>query len=126
MRKIFVVGLVALVLSLFEAWAQNQARPERITHGPIVKQTTEDSAEISWSTDAAGSSIVKYGTAPNALTETAEKPWGGTHEGNGQFDHTVWVKNLRPHTTYYFMVEIGQGRGTGTEAESRIGRFATK
>jgi hypothetical protein len=111
-----------MVLFAVSAWAQ---KAERITDGPVVKKTTDTGAEISWSTDAAGSSIVRYGTSPNELNQRAEEPWGGTHEPNHDFNHTVWVKNLQPNTTYYFVVETGQGRGTGTGAESRPQEFHT-
>lgn len=124
MKKIISVGVAALCLTM-AAWAQNKPKAERITDGPIVKKTTDSVAEIAWSTDAPGSSIVRYGTSPNALNQIAEEPWGGTHEPNGDFNHTVWVKNLKPNTTYYFIVETGQGKGTGTEAESRPKEFHT-
>jgi phosphodiesterase/alkaline phosphatase D-like protein len=127
MKKLIVASLFSsLLLVSAIAWAQNKSKPERITNGPIVKEETRNSAEIAWSTDEPGSSIVKYGTSPNALNETAEQPWGGTREPNGDYNHTVWVKNLRPNTAYYFRVETGQGLGTGTEASSREGQFHTK
>jgi hypothetical protein len=116
---------MATVLFSFAAWAQNNAQAERITNGPLIKQTTGTSAEIAWSSDAAGSSIVRYGTNPNALSQTAEEPWGGKRERNGDYNHTVWVKNLTPNTTYYFLVETGQGKGTGTGAQSQVQEFRT-
>jgi hypothetical protein len=91
-----------------------------------VKNTTGTGTEISWSTDEPGSSIVKYGTNPNSLGETAESPWGGTKESNGDYNHSVWVKNLQPNTTYYFVVVTSQGMGTGTAANSRPQEFHTK
>jgi hypothetical protein len=115
---------MAMVLLSLAAWAQNSPT-ERITDGPRVKQTTRTSAEIAWSTRTAGSSVVRYGTRPDALSRIAQKPWGGTHEPNGDFNHTVWVKNLRPDTTYYFVVESGQGRGTGTGERSQMQEFHT-
>jgi phosphodiesterase/alkaline phosphatase D-like protein len=39
------------------------------------------------------------------LNETAEEPWGGTKDASG-YNHTVWVKNLKPNTNYYYMVEL--------------------
>ncbi len=127
MRTIAIASMLASLLLLSAvAWAQNKPKAERITNGPELKETTQNSAEISWSTDAPGSSVVKYGTSPNALNETAEQPWGGKRESNGDYNHTVWVKNLKPHTTYYYKVETGQGLGTGTEADSRTGEFKTK
>jgi len=127
MTKIVIATVFsALLLISAMAWAQNKPKAERITNGPVVKEETQNSAEISWSTDAPGSSVVKYGNNPNALNETAEQPWGGNRESNGDYNHTVWVKNLRPNTTYYYKVETGQGLGTGTQADSRTGQFHTK
>ena len=125
MRKFALAICSALLMLLATAtWAQTKHPAERITSGPEVKKTTDNSAEISWSTDAPGSSIVKYGTSPRSMNETAEQPWGGTKDAQG-YNHTVWVKNLKPNTTYYFYVETGQGLGTGTEAESRAQQFHT-
>lgn len=132
MKKMALACLFSSLLLLCAmAWAQTKpaqtkAQAERITNGPVVKEETKDSAQISWSTDAPGSSVVKYGTSPNRLNETAEEPWGGKRESNGDYNHTVWVKNLKPNTTYYYKVETGQGLGTGTEADSGTGQFRTK
>ena len=126
MKKFAFASLLLMILVSLCAWAQEKAKADRITNGPVVKDTTKDSAEIAWSSDAPGSSIVKYGTNPHALNHKAEKPWGGTKESNGDYNHTVWVKNLKPNTTYYYMVETGQGKGTGTEAQSRPQEIHTK
>jgi len=122
MRRIALASLIAMVLFALAAWAQ---KAERITDGPRVNQVTQTSAEIAWSTDAAGSSVVRYGTNPNNLSQIAQRPWGGAHEPNGDYNHTVWVKNLQPNTTYYFTVETGQGEGTGTGARSQVMQFQT-
>src|SRR5579864_4743454 len=60
--------------------------------------------------DAPGSTIVKYGVSPQSLNQTAEEPWRGTKEAIGGYNHTVWIKDLKPNTTYYFIVETGQAR----------------
>jgi len=131
MKKMALASLlVSLVLFAVGSWAQQMKdgkhEAERITNGPDVKETTRDSAKIAWSTDNPGSSVVKYGTNPNALEHKAEEPWGGKRESNGDYEHVVWMKNLKPNTTYYFRVETGQGLGTGTQADSRTGEFHTK
>jgi phosphodiesterase/alkaline phosphatase D-like protein len=127
MKKMAIVSLLSSFFLLSAlSWAQGKPKAERITNGPVMKDTTRNSAEVAWSTDAPGSSVVKYGTSPNALNETAEEPWGGKRESNGDYNHTVWIKNLKPDTTYYYKVETGQGLGTGTEADSRTGQFRTK
>lgn len=127
MKTRMLAALVAMVVLVFVivASSQNKAQAERITNGPVVKKTSGTVAEIAWSTDAQGSSIVKYGTSPNALNEIAEAPWGGTKEANGDYNHTVWVKNLKPNTTYYFIVETTQGAATGTQTQSQPKEFHT-
>ena len=125
MRKTLASIAALFLLLALSIWAQNKTQAERITNGPAIKKTTDTVAEISWSTDAPGSSIVKYGASPNALNQMAEEPWGGTKEPNGNFNHTVWIKNLKPNTTYYFLVVTGQGLGTGTETQSRPQEFHT-
>jgi hypothetical protein len=35
------------------------------------------------------------------------------------------LKNLKPDSVYYFVVESGQGQGSGTMAKSNIGQFRT-
>src|SRR5947209_12004482 len=121
MRRITVASLAGLLVlfTIGVSAAQKRGQAERITNGPVVKKTTDTVAEIAWSTDAPGSSIVKYGTNPNTLNQTAEAPWGGTKEQNGDYNHTVWVKNLQPNTNYYFVVETTQGAGTGTQTQSQ-------
>jgi phosphodiesterase/alkaline phosphatase D-like protein len=107
--------------------APNASKNEavRITNGPLVKNTSDTATEIAWSTDVQGSSIVKYGSSPTALTQTAEAPWGGTREPNGDYNHSVSVRNLKPNTTYYFVVATTQGAGTGTQAQSQPQEFHT-
>jgi phosphodiesterase/alkaline phosphatase D-like protein len=74
----------------------------RITNGPVVEKITGTSAVVAWSTDRPGSSVVKYGTDPNNLDQTAQQPWGGT-------THRVEIKNLQPNTQYHFNVQSAQG-----------------
>ena len=124
-RVIGLLVLCAVMVSAQTKTQQNKAQAERITNGPVVKKTTDTVAEIAWSTDAPGSSIVKYGISPNSLNETAEAPWGGTKESNGDYNHTVWVKNLKPNTTYFFVVDTTQGAGTGTQTQSQPKEFRT-
>ena len=131
MKKTVLASLfLSFLLFAAGSWAQQMKNgkheAEKITNGPDVKETTKDSAKITWSTDNPGSTVVKYGTSPNALEHKAEEPWGGKRESNGDYEHTVWVKGLKPNTTYYYKVETGQGLGTGTEAESKTGEFKTK
>ena len=94
----------------------------KITNGLIVESVRSNGATIAWSTNRQGSSRVTYGTDPNNLRQLAEAPWG-----RGGLTHRVELKNLQPNTTYYFIVETGQARGTGGEVESQqVQSFRTR
>jgi len=95
------------------------AEEVKITKGPVVEHTTADSAIVAWSTNVSASTVVKYGTDQNNLTQTAQAPWGG-------LTHRVTIKNLEPGKTYYFQVDSGQGQGTGGNTMSQIGNFTTQ
>lgn len=77
--------------------------------GPTVQQVTARSAVLTWRTNRTAATRVNYGLDPNNLYQHAYQP-------GGSVDHQVMLHNLRPHTTYYFMVEntYGQNRLTGT------------
>jgi Purple acid Phosphatase, N-terminal domain len=102
-----------------------ERQPVRIIDGPRVEGTGDSWAVIAWTTNASSSSVVRYGTNPNSLNQTAQAPYADT-EGAPQQTHRVRISNLQPHTTYYFMADSGQGEGTGTEAKSPVAQFKTK
>lgn len=91
----------------------------KITKGPVVESTSNNNAILAWSTNASSSTVVKYGTDPNDLHQTAQTPWGS-------LTHRVVIKNLEPGVKYYFQVASGQAQGTSTTAISEIGSFTTK
>jgi hypothetical protein len=91
----------------------------QITHGPVVENVTDTTAEIAWSTNVNSGTALHYGTDPTHLDQNAGMPWGG-------FTHRVLIKNLKPNTTYYFKAESGQAQGTGTLAEAAQASFQTK
>ncbi|HEY1939589.1 MAG TPA: fibronectin type III domain-containing protein [Candidatus Angelobacter sp.] len=90
-----------------------------ITHGPVVENVTDTTAEIAWSTNVNAGTALQYGTDPSHLDQTAGMPWGG-------LTHRVSIKNLKPNTTYYFRAASGQGQGTGTQAQTAQLTFQTK
>jgi hypothetical protein len=96
-----------------------KAQEVKLTHGPVVESAKSNSATIAWSTNVNASTILKYGTDPNNLSETAEAPWGGV-------THRVRLRNLQPGTTYYYRVESTQAQGTGSQAVSQIAQFRTE
>jgi hypothetical protein len=92
----------------------------QIVNGPTVEAADSNSAVIAWSTNTGGSSVVRYGTDPSNLSQTAQ-----TEYERGQGTHRVTIKNLQPNTTYYYQVVSAQGQGTGTMAQSQVGQFTT-
>ncbi len=105
-----------------EAANYAQAGKVRITNGPVIEHIDQNSAIIAWSTNMRSSSIVRYGTDPNNLTQTAEAAWG---QGGLNNAHRVHLNNLQPTTTYYFRIESTQAQGTGTQAKADTGQFTT-
>lgn len=68
--------------------------------GVTICQVDHRSAKIYWWTkEAASNTLVKYGTATAALTETAI--------GEAGYFHTVTLTGLSPSTKYYFDVSSG-------------------
>jgi phosphodiesterase/alkaline phosphatase D-like protein len=105
----------ALLLAATVAFAQDVT----ITKGPVVEHASADSAVIAWSTNVSSSTVVKYGTDQNNLSQTAQAPWGS-------LTHRVTIKNLEPGKTYYFQVESGQAQGGGGNATGPVGTFTTQ
>jgi phosphodiesterase/alkaline phosphatase D-like protein len=101
--------------------AQTRAEPPlklAITAGPNIEKTSENSAIISWTTNANSSTIVKYGTNPDKLRYQAQQPWGGTA-------HRVELKGLKSDTIYYYLVQSGEGDTAAGVATSRVQAFRT-
>lgn len=95
-----------------------KAQKVKITHGPVVEAAKPDTATIAWSTNVNASTILKYGTSPNELNQTAEARWGG-------MTHRVYLHHLKPGTPYYYRVESTQAQGTGSQTVSGVEQFRT-
>ncbi len=121
----YTVTLTLAALLLLPVMAAAQAQPLTITHGPDVEYVGATSTQVAWTTSTGGSSIIRYGTNPNNLNQTAEEPYQ-TSSGNQHVTHRVLIKNLQPNTTYYFVVDSGQGQGTGSETKSQVESFTTR
>jgi phosphodiesterase/alkaline phosphatase D-like protein len=127
MKLITTIALAAaLAVSATAAPKHPQkAQAVKITDGPRVEGVGPTWAVIAWTTNTGGSTVVRYGTDPDKLTQTAESPYADNEKTKAQ-NHRVHLKNLKPNTKYFFMVDSGQGEGTGTEAKSRVEEFTTK
>lgn len=122
--KISLIVALGLAMSTFML-ATDRTAAVRITQGPLVEGVGDSWAVVAWTTNTGGSSVVRYGTDPNNLSQTAQAPYSDNEATEAQ-NHRVRLKGLRPGSTYFFIAVSGQGEGTGTQATSRIGQFATK
>lgn len=88
--------------------ASNQGGNAQVVVGPIMQNVTDNSAVVYWETTKPTENLIKYGTSPNQLTQTAEKPFGGE-------THKVQLSSLQPNTLYYFAIQEPNGtvRTTG-------------
>ena len=77
-----------------------------ITRGPTIEFADDRSAVISWTTSDAAPSVIYYGSRRRDLAQTAEAASGTTF-------HRVHLSGLDPATTYFFAVDLGQGRQAG-------------
>jgi phosphodiesterase/alkaline phosphatase D-like protein len=102
-----------------------QSGAVKITNGPKVEGVGPNWAIVAWTTNTGGSSLVRYGTDANSLTQTAQAAYADNEKSKGQ-NHRVHINNLKPNTKYYFVADSGQGEGTGTEAKSSVADFTTK
>jgi len=126
--KLFTIVVLAAALAASATAAPKhapKAQAVKITDGPRVEGTGPTWAVIAWTTNTGGSSIVRYGTSANSLSQTAKSAYADNDKTKAQ-NHRVHLKNLKPNTKYFFQVDSGQGERTGTEAKSSVAEFTTR
>ena len=128
MSRLVLALILSLTITIFAVGQtpQNPAQTQnlQIINGPVVERTGPHGATIAWTTNVGGSSYVHYGTDPNNLNQTAQAPYKNDSNQPNQ-THRVRIRNLQPGTTYYFVVDSGEGLGTGTQAKSQVAQFTT-
>jgi phosphodiesterase/alkaline phosphatase D-like protein len=120
---VLAAGLAASATAIAKGPGKEPA--VKIVDGPRVEGTGPTWAVIAWTTNTGGSTVVRYGTDANNLTQTAKAAYADNEKTKAQ-NHRVHLKNLKPNTKYFFVVDSGQGEGTGTEAKSGVAEFTTK
>lgn len=128
MKKLFTIIVLTAALAVSASAAPKnapKAQAVKITDGPRVEGTGPTWAVIAWTTNTGGSSVIRYGTDANNLSQTAKSAYADNDKTKAQ-NHRVHLKNLKPSTKYFFQVDSGQGEGTGTEAKSSVAEFTTK
>jgi phosphodiesterase/alkaline phosphatase D-like protein len=124
MRKIFFALALSVAVCAFTA-AQTPSQQVQITNGPVIEGVGDTWAVVAWTTNAGSSSVVRYGTDQNNLSQTAEQSYRSSNSSQGA-NHRVRITNLQPGTTYFFKVDSGQAQGSGTDAASNVMQFTTK
>lgn len=125
MRDKSSILIVALALIVVLSLAAQKPQPVQIVNGPVVEGVGDTWAVIAWTTNTGGSSVVRFGTDQNNLNQTGQAPYADNDKTKAQ-NHRVRLTNLNPDTTYFYIVDSGQGEGTGTEAKSQVLQFRTK
>lgn len=101
----------------------------RITNGPEIEVSKEFLTIIRWATNNPGGSpehfgVVHYGTDPKNLSETAKSPIR-LNPDHASTVFRVRLDNLKPGTTYYYMVGSVEATGTDDGAKSAVKQFTT-
>lgn len=120
-----LISTIATSTSATQSPAQS-AKSKRlaIINGPVTESVRGNGAVIAWTTNTGGSSVVRYGTDSNNLTQTAQSPYADKEDAAYQ-THRVTLKNLQPGTKYFYVADSGQGEDTGSEAKSPVSSFVT-
>jgi phosphodiesterase/alkaline phosphatase D-like protein len=129
-----IAGSVGGLLSAGRAGAQvlpsapDAARVE-ITKGPELESATNHLTIIRWTTNNPGGTdqqygIVHYGTDPKDLNQTAKNPIR-LNQGHAYTTYRVRLDDLKPATTYYYMVTSEQSNGTKSRVKSGVQAFTT-
>jgi phosphodiesterase/alkaline phosphatase D-like protein len=102
----------------------------RITHGPELElaNASDHSAIIRWTTNNPGGTdqhygVVHYGLNPEELSETAKSP-NRMNRNHSDMTFRVRVEDLKPKTTYFYIVESTQGTGKSDGVKSPVKRFS--
>lgn len=99
-----------------EVWTCD-VTPPVITQGPLVMYITQTSAKISWTTDEASDSAVRYGT------QHGQYPWIKASSAQTT-NHAILLNALQGGTRYYFLVESTDA--AGNTVQSKEGNFLTE
>jgi hypothetical protein len=108
---------------------QNASRV-RIIEGPSLETSTDTSAIVRWTTNSVDGTSVRYGVVhfgvdPRDLKQLA-KSQNRWNRGLSSMTYRVWMDNLEPGLTYYYLVEFTDANGTTEGADSAVHQFTTQ
>jgi hypothetical protein len=132
---IAITVVVNSLIASHPAAAQQRAAADRsarrqIVSAPALESATDNTAIIRWTANGGGGTarhygIVRYGTDPRNLDQTATSPnrW---NRSLPNMTYRVRIDGLTPGTTYYFTVDAAQADGIGMGLKSRVNQFTTR
>jgi hypothetical protein len=102
----------------------------RIIEGPSLETSTDTSAIVRWTTNSVDGTSVRYGVVhfgvdPRDLKQLA-KSQNRWNRGLSSMTYRVWMDNLEPGLTYYYLVESTNANGTTEGADSAVHQFTTQ
>src|SRR6267378_3436316 len=101
----------------------------RITEGPELEMAKDYLTIFRWTTNNPGGlpdhfGIVRYGTDPNNLSQTAKTPIR-LNPSHSSTIFRVRIQGLKPATTYYYTVESMEANGKSDGVISPVNTFTT-
>jgi hypothetical protein len=131
-RVLLILAISVLSSCLLAQESPTTLKPARvqILQGPKIELAKEHLTVINWTTNNPGGSpvhygVVRYGTDPNGLTETAKSPIR-LNPGHASTVFRVRLDNLKSRTTYYYTVDSVEGDGTRDGVKSPVRHFTTR
>jgi Purple acid Phosphatase, N-terminal domain len=110
--------------------AGNGSERGQMVTGPALESATQNTAIIRWTANTGRGTakhygIVRYGTDPANLDQTARSPnkW---NQSLANMTYRVRIDGLTAGTTYYFSVDAAQADGIGIGLKSPVNRFTTR
>jgi hypothetical protein len=101
----------------------------KIRQGPEIELSREYLTIITWTVNNPGGSpehygVVHYGSNPKDLSQTAQNPIR-LNPSHSSIAFRVRLDNLKPRTTYYYMVGSMDANGTSDRVTSPVSKFTT-
>lgn len=123
--KAVIITVILLLVGVLGVLGMNTVRTylsgasgESLAKNVLAKPSEDGkSAIISWTTDKATMGVVEYGTVPASLLLRSP-------ESEETTTHSVTLSNLKPATTYYYDIKIGEQ--VSNSEDGTPFRFTTK
>jgi hypothetical protein len=105
--------LLALPIWILAVLPSTGVTAAEVIRGPYLQMASENRMTIRWRTSAEVVGRVRYGTAPEQLTQSMDGSAAGT-------EHAVALTGLTPGTTYYYSIGTSAGPDAGGDADHRF------